>query len=128
MRQITFFRSTLVLVRRKTDKAKSIEKRKKKKKRKLSTERKKERTAAGQLCRPTVTYHHIKASTHILQHHCFFFLKPTFRHGFNGGPSIFLVKWVHYIARDAFFSELLEMLYPWKLFQTGTPFPCFEKA
>ena len=72
----------LVLVRIQTDKVKGIVKKKKKKQKekKKAEYRKKERTAAGQLCRAPVTYHHIKASTHI--HH----------HLGVGYPSIFQVK------------------------------------
>ena len=62
------------------DKAKKHCKKEKKKKKKKAEYWKKERTAAGELCRPPVTFH-IKKSTHIHQHHCF--LKPTFRRGLS---------------------------------------------
>ena len=114
----------MVHVRRKTDKAKSIVKKKKRKRKKKAEYRKKERTAAGQLCRPPVTYDHL--SSHQSKHThspASLFFKGNI--SARVAPAVFKSNGYITLPETLFLSELLVMLYPWKLFQTGTPFRCF---
>ena len=118
--RFNFFSSTLVLVRRKTDKAKSIVKKKKEKeKRKLSAERKNSGGAALQATRDLSS--HQNKHTHSPAS---LFFKANI--SARVAPAFFKSNGYITLPETLFLSELLVMLYSWKLFrETGTPFRCF---
>ena len=109
------FSSTLVLVRRKKDKAKSIVKRKKKKKRSKLTDRKERKNSGGAALQATRDL-----SSHQSKHThspASLFFKTNI--SARVAPAFFKSNGYITLPETQFLSEFLVMLYPWKLFQTG---------
>ena len=112
----------MVLVRRKTDNAKSIVKKKKKKKKESWVP--KERTEGGA---------DLQATRDLSSHQSKHTHSPAslfFKGNISAwvAPAFFKSNGYITLPETLFLSELLVMLHPWKLFQTGTPFLVLLKS